>query len=357
MNRILLVTVILLIFFESSAQTNIPKQKARVDSFIKKNIVFPDSSISKQAKKIKAETLSITYEKPLFLKTPPSTFTKFLVIDKPSNDWFNLFSTIFGVLIGFFLTKVSDTIVKKNKIKKTGKRWLAELELLKSPLIRQKEINLEIVEDFEEDKLIMPKPRILSQLECDNFKSLEKAELFQFIEWRSKGNYSIAVKRVNEINNWLVRIKDVHDIIYKVIEQYKSQSSGYFSTFLKNLQELDKSLIEVFDTSEENIWNNTEAQGEIAKLYALHIVPHKQDGNYDAFELRDNFINPLNEILANGGKIGTYKIIQSHAIHCLNDIRGIRAEQEYLTENLQQINDLLDKRLLEMSDAIGAIQD
>ena len=75
----------------------------------------------------------------------------------------------------------------------------------------------------------------------------------------------------------------------------------------------------------------------IANLFSTQIFSKRDNGDYNPYELETNFLMPLLDILDKLRKDeGMTKLIK-YSSKCLNDIKGIKMEKLYMSENLNFI--------------------
>ena len=286
------------------------------------------------------------------------TTVNFKVQEEATNDWFNLISALVGVIFGFALTKASDWRSRLVKRTKTGRRWISEIERLRSTIGRQIEANLGIINSYRDDHYIAPSPKLVSGIDCINFQSLEKGDLFQYTEWITNGDYNRAVEISNSINEWVDRVKDSSTHITTSVDQFKSNSSAAFANFNELFQELVPSIGELLIDGSIRDHVPPPTAVIIQQLTNTHIRPYleEENGNFDVFVLKNQFLRPLIRAVIDYTAAQPIADLVDQSRKCINVILRMKAEYEYLNTNLETINRLFEDLLQELDDTVSQLK-
>lgn len=266
----------------------------------------------------------------------------------------NLFKYIFPtitLLLGIAINRWLDRKNERKKIKRAGQRWKIELLGLEKPI----ESQIKSISDFLDSQNGMEfEPPILNlhpHLSCEIFSSLDKTELLKYLYKIKKIDYDIAIKHVNNVNSFLIVIKHNH-------EQTKKRFYEFIEGTSANVTKLNEALqrfMEAFSTygaeiESENINDERLNQGyvQLLSLVNREVYPYMQDGNYNPYNLNNNFCFPVLAILADmRSDKRTYEMAKSTR-ECLNSIKGIRMERNYLIQNFENLKSKFEENLNEL---------
>jgi hypothetical protein len=254
-----------------------------------------------------------------------------------SSDNFKYIFPIITLILGIAINKFLDALSERKKIKRSGERWAAEIRCLEEPL-RNQILALEIFRN-EHSKEVWDIPDLQMQtiLNCEIFKTLDKADLIKHIKRFKNKTYSDAILTSNHIHGFISILTSNYESLQKKFEEYMTARGNYTTSYSKNLSALMKAFAN-YQVALENELNKDVANeprfAPIATLFDEHILPNLVTGNYDIYVLDKEFFLPLVQILA--GLRHDPKINEmSDAIRsCLSDSKAIKMEKQYLTQNL-----------------------
>ena len=95
---------------------------------------------------------------------------------------------------------------------------------------------------------------------------------------------------------------------------------------------------------------------QIWDLFEKFIIPHLNDGNIEIFSLQKNFIIPLGEIISINRLNNDLREMSVISSNCNMEIKAIRMEKRYLTENYIKIISHLDKSKQNLDKLIKKIE-
>lgn len=266
------------------------------------------------------------------------------------------FFPVFTLLLGFLLNRGYDYFLERRRIKKEGERWIAELRSLVKPIDEQK-ISIEsFLESHQVDKFKTPELFIHQILDGEIFKSLDKSKLLKYLKSKSE-NFDKAVEKSNNIHGFISSLSFVYNDLTKRFNDYTEETSKHVDLFNEHLNQLSQS----FDYYGINIEKRTgkdptidSVYSQILNLFSEHVVPHSEDGKIELFSFQIKFTKPLAEIVSTHRLNEDLKEISQLNSYCNTDIKAIRMEKRYLTENfknsikyLQKSNDSLKELIKE----------
>ena len=314
---------------------------------------------------VKSDTLEICYGDTMTVSlnsdsTNYSTNEKFILNfqqQPKKRDYVNLILPIITLLLGFFLNRGYEYFNEKRKIVRSGERWIAELQGLEEPILSQKKSLEEFLENHSIDKFEPPQLEIHQILDCEIFKSLEKSDLLKFIKTREK-NYADVVKVSNSVHGFISSMNFIYNDITSRFNEYLENTSKHVELFNEHLKQLNQSFgmfgvaIETEtgkDPMEDKVFN------QMYSLFHKYISPYNETGDIELFGLQKEFIMHLSAIVA------TYranKDIQKIAIHlsnCNMEIKAIRMEKRYLSENFGKVIEYLVKSKNNLDNVIKSL--
>jgi len=348
---------ILLWFFIISASTafgqkSTPKPNSRADS-------------SKHAfvKSTGSDTLSLHDKDSLkySVATDGKPEIKMLIIKEScdkNEDFFKYIFPIITLLLGVCINKLLEYLSERKKIKKSGKQWFAEMAGLEDPIKNQiKELGELLKKEYEGKYGILPL-RVITNLDCESFKTLEKTDLIKYLELHKKLNFRESVKTSNEAYGCISILADLHKSLKGKFNQYLDGTTSLIAQVNRNLQSLSQAFGQYQVLLEKELKAdpiNDPRYRPILDLFDQYIEPHRKDGAYDLFLLEEHFFEPLTEILAHLRHDDRTSPMTTFSIECINAIKGIRMEKHYWIENMkiiighyeEQIKDLeiIDKKI------------
>lgn len=314
---------------------------------------------------VKSDTLKICYGDTMTVSLNSdsknySTNEKFVLNfqqQPKKRDYVNLIFPIFTLLLGFFLNRGYDHFIEKRKIKKSGERWVAELQGLEEPILSQKKSLEEFLVNHSIDKFEPPQLEVHQILDCEIFKSLDKSDLLKFIKTREK-NYANVVKVSNSVHGFISSMNFIYNDITSRFNEYLEKTSNHVELFNEHLKQLNQSFgmfgvaIET-ETGKDPMENKVFSQ--MYSLFHKYISPYVETGDIEIFGLQKEFITRLSLIVA------TYranKDIQEIAIHlsnCNMEIKAIRMEKRYLSENYGKVIEYLVKSKSNLDSVINSL--
>jgi hypothetical protein len=289
----------------------------------------------------KANSTSIIY-----LKNPETT------------DYFKYIFPIFTLLIGIAINRYLDYNNNKKKIKKSGKRWLAELITLEKPIESQIENIETFLVEHNKPNFTFPRPILVTSLDCEVFNTLDKSELIDYLQQFKKNAFEDAVNNSNKIIGFLTILKSHYENFKKHFEEYKINVSNYTTTVSRNLQGLQKEFVNYGILLEEELGHdpiNDIRYKPIFDLFNLQIRPYMQNGNYDIYNLEANFLLPMISILSNLRLDPRTHGMKDFVQNMLTEIKGIRLEKTYISDNFETIKDWYIESKSELPSIIQSI--
>lgn len=273
------------------------------------------------------------------------------------HDYINLIFPIFTLFLGFFLNRGYDYFIEKRNIIKSGESWVAELQGLAEPILSQKKSLEEFLENHSIDKFESPQLEVHQILDCEIFKSLDKSDLIKFIKTIEK-NYANVVKVSNSVHGFISSMNFIYKDITSRFNEYLEKTSDHVELFNEHLKRLNQSFgmfgvaIETEtgkDPMENKVFN------QMYSLFHKYISPYIETGDIDLFSLQKEFIPRLSAVVAT---YRTNKGIQEIAIHlsnCNMEIKAIRMEKRYLSENYEKVIEYLVKSKSNLDSVINSL--
>lgn len=344
MIRFLLITLFFAVnfFAQDKVRVDIKQITQKTDSFKKVEM--------KPVEKMDTTKIVIS-NNPSIVSLDPVKQTKIVLVkeDNIGPDWAKYIIPILTLLLGIGINRYIDFINNRKRIKKTGERWVIELMSLKEPI----EDQIKELTDFETklstQDFAPPTLSAMTAINGDVFKSLDKNELFKYIELKTrKPWYKFPDKKIRETESKdIIRTSNrTHGFIsilthqFSMIqERYNAYLSGTSLHTTSLSKDLQKFLAELrtfnlsFEASGADITKNL-VTAPVDRLFMLYIQPHIQDGNYNPFVLRDKFFMPLNDHLVQYRSDPRTIPLLNAVTDCLNDIAGIKSERIYIIKNV-----------------------
>jgi hypothetical protein len=260
--------------------------------------------------------------------------------EKNSIDYFKYIFPIVTLLLGIAINKYLDHLKVKKSIREAGERWKAELAILEKPLSKQIEHLKAFLEEHNKDYLAKPKLTMMEALECEIFNSLDKSLLHKYILGLKANNYKDSILLLGKITYFISILKNNNDNLRKKFNEYLEQTSALTSKLNISLQELLKEFGNYsLEIEQETNGNPTTHAGfnNLLHLMNTQIMPKKEKGDYEIFDLQRKFFFPfLDELGRLRSDERTRKMIDIVG-GAINTIKGIKMEKTYLSENMKSI--------------------
>lgn len=268
--------------------------------------------------------------------------------EKEGTDYMKYIFPIITLMLGIALNKGLDYFSDRKKTKKIGKRWIAELSLLNGPISQQIESLNVFLERLNEDIYDIPKLQLYALLEGEAFKTLDKSELLRYIELFKSTTYDEAVKKSNKVVSAVNVLASHYANLKEKFNEFLKNTSSYNTSMTGNLQSLLQAFAKYGVSLEHELQgnpSNDQRYKPIADLFNTHIYPKQESGNFDVYELKDNFFIPLMKILGHFRQDERTFELAHFTTSCLNDIHGIKAEKSYMIKNAKTIKERYEKEL------------
>jgi len=163
MNKKLLILIFLATVFQSFVKTYSQESNSKIKSIV-------------QSKKI--DTIKIDLKEKTVIPIKVKEEAKLIMIKETLEaDYWKYIIPIFTLFLGIFANRVIDFFANRKKIKRTGRRWIAELITLEENLKSQKTALENFNASFRDNSFEIPDLKIYEALDGKNFDSMDKAEL------------------------------------------------------------------------------------------------------------------------------------------------------------------------------------
>lgn len=240
---------------------------------------------------------------------------------------FPIIMLIFGVVIDRIILRYTEN----TRVNREGARWKSEIKSLLEPLKQQQETFKKFINEYCDVKNRFDIPHIYSQvlLKCDIFDSLNKEDLYKYVQSLNK-NDDISTREYHKVIQVISVIKSCQNNLSNVISEMKSASNKLINQFDEYTQEYHRKLTVCLE------YNKLPLEGvELQNLYIEKII--KQMPYVNILELEDSFVQPSIDILADskGDRLSRIELrdcLQS----MLNIISGLRNEKIYIKQNVEQ---------------------
>lgn len=263
-----------------------------------------------------------------------------LAKEESTPDNFKYIFPILTLLLGIGINKALDYFKDKKRIKKSGERWIAEIRGLELPIKSQLASLQTFKTEIEKEKFEVPEMEIYPMLNGEIFKSLDKAELIKYIESFKGSTYDDAILASNRVHGYVNIMASHHDALKQKFEDFLKNTSAHTTSFSRHLQALMRAFgnygVALEEELQQDPINNPRYQ-PIYQLFNQHIIPFMTSGEYDVYALERDFFIPLIQILGHFRLDKKINEMSDAVSACLAEIKGIKMEKGYLTENVKTI--------------------
>jgi hypothetical protein len=267
----------------------------------------------------------------------------YLQLPAEKTDYFKYIFPFVTLLLGIGVNRLIDYRNDSKKIKKSGKRWLSELRVLKNPIEKQiANIETFLVEHNNKERYTFPRPELVTTLDCEVFSSLDKSEIVEYLEKYKKNSFQEAVENSSEINGFVAILKSTYENFKRIFEEYKQNISTHTISVSRNLQGLMKEFGIYSVHLEQEIGKDPIDDARyrpILDLMNIEIAPFLENNNYDIYKLEKDFFKPLVVILSRLRQDQRIYPMLDHARNCITEIKAIQMEKYYLDINFRNLKD------------------
>lgn len=309
------------------------------------NCQIATNKSTKVEKEVQSKTDTVVSLKDSIILKKNSIATTKIYLESPKQetDYFKYIFPIITLLLGIGVNKLIDYRNDNKKIKKSGKRWLAELRVLKNPIDKQIENITEfLTEHNNEENYTFPRPQLVTTLDCEVFGTLDKSELVEYLEKIKKNKFTEAVENSSEINGFISILKSTYDNFKRVFEEYKQNTSNHTTNVSRNLQSFMKEFGNYSVFLEQELGRDPiddPRYRPILDLMDSQIKPYLENNKYDLYKLERDFFRPLIVVLSHLRHDERIYAMLEHARNCVTEIKAIRMEKHYLDINFRNFQD------------------
>jgi len=304
---------------------------------------------SKKSNLVLKDSLIINKKEPIVIKLESSQ----------NSDNFKYIFPIITLLLGISLNKFFEHRNKRRNTKKTGKRWLAELRILNEPLEKHIIDIDKYLEVQNKGFFAIHSPTVFTTLDCEVFNSLDKTELVEYLEYFKKNKYEVAIKHSNKINGFISVLKNHNENYKNHFDLFKNNINSFIDSLSKNLMILQREFVNYGIELEKELQEDpigNQRYKPISDLFESEILPYLQDGKYDIFKLENSFFMPLIRIFSNLRLDPKTQKMMEFSKNCVNDIKGIKMEQYYLTVNYNTLKERYNASKEELPNIIKLLE-
>jgi len=295
----------------------------------------------------------------LVIPAVPNNLTKVVMVKEKSNfDFLIYLLPILTLLLGIGIKELMDKWSDNKKIEKSGKRWIAELRSLEEPINKQIESLKTFIKEHEKEDFKSPNLSIYSSLDGEVFKSLDKNDLIKYIALKNrKLEFKDVVKISNKTNGYISVIFYLNETLKIKFTDFLDGTSKHIDSFTHNLQSLIMAFVDyglLIEKEIEEDPKNDPRYRPILDLFSEHIMPKMQTGEFNPFELIKLFFIPLVQELSHLRLDERTRTLSVLVSSCFNDIKGIRMENKYISENISNITERYE---IQLKDLVSVVND
>jgi hypothetical protein len=307
------------------------------------------------------ETLNFNFSKDsLIIPTIENCQTRVVMIrEKSKFDFLKYVLPILTLLLGILIKELIDKWTNRQTIKKSGKRWVAEILSLTQPINNQ----IKSISNFKDkhtyESYGIPVLDIYPSLDCEVFKSLDKNDLIRYIGIRNhKMDFTDIIRISNKTHGYISVLSYLHEILKSKFQIFLDGASEHINSLTQNLQALLMAFIDyglkLERELEEDPQNDTRYK-PMHELFSKHIMSKMEKGDYNPFELRDLFFIPLMKLLTQARLDDRTRPLSLIVSRCFNDIKGIHMENKYISDSISNIKKEYEKQLKDLVDIVNDI--
>lgn len=273
-------------------------------------------------------------------------------------DYFKYIFPILTLLLGIVINKAIEYFTDRKKTRKNGERWVAETRALENPMKNQVAALRELLVKEKPDVFEIAGLQMITSLDCEIFKTLDKSDLLKFIERKKKNSFHKAIELSNSLHGFISITAGLNSSLEKKYEEYLSGYSEQIKALNGKLLLLGQVLGKWHVNLEQSLNGdpmNTPKYATIFNLYANEVLIHAGGNRLNPFTIRNTFFIPVIPLLAALRHDPIALELSNIVADCLHVITGLSKEKKYLTENVDTIMNRYQKQIEELKDIIQDI--
>jgi len=239
---------------------------------------------------------SLNSDSLLLLSDEPKV-AQVIILEKNSDSdkILNYILPIITLILGIFLEKLIETYNTKKKVKKTGKRWNAELQSLKLPIQNQIENFNNFNNEYGDNVYAIPNIVTSPDLKGDNLKSLDKSDLLEYID--SKNKIEDGIKIFNRATGVISILDNLYNNLVEKVNEFKDGSSKHIEYFNNSFQKFVPKIIALLSSPEDQRVLSQKDFALLLQLYNQNIEPHLEESDFNPLEMEEDCFKPVIHIL------------------------------------------------------------
>lgn len=281
---------------------------------------------------------------------------KIVLIDKnEKSDWkgdlLKYIVPVLTLLLGIVINRALDRYKDKKKTIEVGERWIAELRAWQEPIQQQIEQLDELISTHQEDSYDLPELVVVTGMDGEVFKSLDKSELLQFIKRKYPKNTDTENIKISNSTHGLVNIfANLHEALKSKFNDYLNGRSKYIAEVNENLQKLTAAFNKYGVELEKEFGGDPVSHSHHYKVMFELFLNHLYNENRAGiFELKEVFFLPLIAILGELRTDERTESIGAYTRSCLHNIKGLEMENKYWKENMILITERYKEHVASIS--------
>jgi hypothetical protein len=282
----------------------------------------------------KADTLLLRDSATL---SPSNSHVRIVLQQGKSSSWFKDILPILTLILGIGIKEVLDKRRDKKQMVSAGEHWVAELELLREPLVKQVQYLQEFLAQHKEDTEDIPQITVQAAVDGTSFDALDRVKLIQYLEKQNGKSYKESIAIAKKVYSFITVLKTNYQDLKDRFKEYLRGREKHHDTVNKGLQNLVIQFGEYQVEIEKETNGNFDLNPGFVKLYDLfmsEIRPYMDSGNFDIFKMELDFLKQLTAILGEMRMDARLFPMHNSCQQMMNGIKGIKAEKHYLNTNL-----------------------
>lgn len=258
-----------------------------------------------------------------------------------STDYISAIIPLLTLVLGFILNKWYDSFMKKKHEIEEGTQWIENFIQLREPLQKQTNSLSEYIPLNDENHFEISDPSFQVRLECQVFSTLDEKSLVTFLSNdKNKLTCKDSIICAGKLIDVVKIIKSNADFYKDTIKQMKVEVSNNITLFNPIFSEFKMKVAEYWDYAnaeyEENSSELIEA-GKMSNLMKRHVLPHIDSGEFNLFDLADQFIKPFFDATFIDRENEKIKEINKLLHNCDMYLKAIKMEKKYFRIKLEKI--------------------
>lgn len=274
-------------------------------------------------------------------------------IPEATTDYLTTWMPIITLILGLFITKLYDIVIKRSKTKKEAQEWIENYIQLKDSLVTQIIEMKDYIPRNDENRFEIDDPSLEINLMCDSFTNLNNKSLVPYLmQGKDKLLKREAISLAGKMKGLLAILENT-SLNYKLnYSELRSETSTRIALFNEDFNSFRMKCAEYSNYAIETYTGGTQemiAHNKMFELIKTQITPFIDNGELDLFKVGNNFVKPFFEQTYIDRNNPMMKEITQLLNRCDLHIKALKMEKKYFRIRLEKNLKSYEKSLTQLN--------